>query len=176
MGAMNCAPTFIGDIDMHYNPEIHHRRSIRLKEYDYSRVGFYFVTICTNERQCLFGEVVENVVKLNDMGKIVQTTWDKLPLRFQNVEVDESIVMPNHPHGIIVRNLMVDSNINVPELGQIIRAFKAVTTRYIRTSCLPEFAWQRNYHERIIRKNGELDRVRQYIVNNPVRWNDAPEM
>lgn len=85
-----------------YNSEIHHRRSIRLKGYDYSRSGAYFVTICTQNRECLFGEIVDGKMRLNEPGRILQTTWDALPKHYPHVELDAWIIMPNHVHGIVV--------------------------------------------------------------------------
>ena len=87
---------------MAYDPEKHHRRSIRLPEYDYSQPGAYFVTICTQNRLCLFGDVVNAEMVLNDAGRMVEAEWRALPERFLQVESDEFIVMPNHLHGIII--------------------------------------------------------------------------
>ena len=86
---------------MPYNPDIHHRRSIRLKEYDYSQVGAYFITIVTQARLCLFGDVVDGEMRLNDAGEMVRRLWDGMPDRFPSVETDEFVVMPNHVHGVI---------------------------------------------------------------------------
>ena len=83
---------------------LHHRRSIRLPGYDYSSEGAYFVTICTHERQHLFGEIVGGNMILNEIGKIVLAQWQKIPGRFMHVELDEFIVMPNHLHGILIIN------------------------------------------------------------------------
>ncbi|MCP9469504.1 MAG: hypothetical protein NNA31_05825 [Nitrospira sp.] len=87
---------------MKYDPEKHHRRSIRLKGYDYSQDGAYFVTICTHNRVCLFGEVVDGELRLNELGEIVAWTWRDLPNHVPNVELDAFVVMPNHVHGIVV--------------------------------------------------------------------------
>lgn len=86
---------------MSYNPNIHHRKSIRLKGYDYSQAGLYFITICAQNRQCLFGDVVNEKMILNDAGKMVENEWLKLHERFTNIELHEFVVMPNHFHGII---------------------------------------------------------------------------
>jgi len=82
--------------------ENHHRRSMRLQGYDYACSGAYFVTICTQSRVCLFGEIIDDKVVLNDAGMMVQRVWDELPVRFNHIELDEFVVMPNHIHGIIV--------------------------------------------------------------------------
>ncbi|MCI0596714.1 MAG: hypothetical protein L0Z48_09285, partial [candidate division Zixibacteria bacterium] len=87
---------------MKYNPDVHHRRSIRLKEYDYAQAGAYFVTICTQGREGLFGGIKNGGMELNPAGQMVQTVWEELPRRFPDIELDEFIIMPNHVHGIIV--------------------------------------------------------------------------
>jgi REP element-mobilizing transposase RayT len=89
---------------MTYNPEIHHRRSIRLKGYDYSRVGAYFVTVCAWNKECLFGEIKDGEMLFNEYGEIVMKCWDAIPSHFPHVETDEFIVMPNHVHGIVFIN------------------------------------------------------------------------
>jgi putative transposase len=86
---------------MVYNPDVHHRRSIRLREYDYCSCGAYFLTACVHGRECLFGDVVDGVVYLTDAGRLVERAWLALPERFPHVVVDEHVVMPNHFHGII---------------------------------------------------------------------------
>lgn len=86
---------------MSFNPDIHHRRSHRLQGYDYRDAGAYFVTICSFQRECLFGEVVEGVVRLNEAGLSVVRNWQNIPLFFPHVELDEFVVMPNHFHAIL---------------------------------------------------------------------------
>ena len=86
---------------MKYNPDIHHRRSIRLRGYDYSLNGMYFVTICTQGRLRLFGDIADGEMKLNDAGRMVRATWDEIPAHYFGVEIDQFTVMPNHIHGII---------------------------------------------------------------------------
>ena len=87
---------------MPYNPQIHHRRSIRLKGYDYTQAGAYFVTLVTQERACLFGEIVDNVMRLNLAGQVVRAEWQRLASAFPDVQLDAFVIMPNHVHGIIV--------------------------------------------------------------------------
>ena len=87
--------------DMPYDPKIHHRRSIRLRGYDYSQAGAYFVTICSHQKKHLFGEVIEAEVKTNEIGEMIKLHWNYLPRRYPNVEIDEFVLMPNHIHGII---------------------------------------------------------------------------
>ena len=92
-----------------YDPDIHHRRSVRLKGYDYSHDGYYFVTICTQNRRCLFGEIKNRAMILNDAGKMIDCWWNKLKNKYANIEIDEYVVMPNHCHGII--NIVGTANI-----------------------------------------------------------------
>lgn len=245
---------------MTYDPQRHHRRSIRLTGYDYSQAGAYFFTVCAQDRACLFGEVVDGQMHLNDAGRMVLAEWTSLPVRFPGVELDAFCVMPNHLHGIIAistagLNANADANgtveaglvpapvvddsdvgmvlgattrvaptgtmdtemstvgtgpafeqttesigrpvgatlvvapgpaaADVPvagapaplTLGDIVGAFKSVTTglyiQGVRQSGWTPFRgrlWQRNYHEHIIRNHGSLNRIRQYILDNPARW------
>ena len=90
---------------MKYIPDIHHRRSIRLKDYDYSQAGAYFVTICTENRECLFGIIEDAQMKMSDAGNMVQSVWHEVPSRFSEIHIDEFIIMPNHIHGIIILNV-----------------------------------------------------------------------
>ncbi len=87
---------------MIYNLDLYHRRSIRLKGYDYSQSGAYFVTICVQNRSCLFGEIIDKKMQMNAAGKMIDRWWNQLPQKFANVELDDFIVMPNHLHGIII--------------------------------------------------------------------------
>ncbi len=176
---------------MKFNPEIHHRRSIRLNGYDYAGDGAYFVTICVQGRECLFGKVAEGDVRLNPAGEIVKDVWERLPERFPAIVLDQFVVMPNHFHGIIVMNdvgaLLAAPRMSdvvtqgaasgAPTLGGIMRAFKsvsAITINRLRdNSGVP--VWQRNYYERILRNDGELDRARRYIRENPLKWDSDRE-
>lgn len=189
---------------MKYNPDNHHRRSIRLKGYDYSRAGTYFVTVCAQKRECLFGDIVDEEMWLNDAGLIVHGTWNDLSVKNPGIETDEFVVMPNHVHGIIVLNnvgaqfiapkfiVPARNNRSVPQhfainqnkvqgvtnhaptVGEIVRAFKARCTHMINvvrnTPGSP--IWQRNYYEHIIRSEEEIDRIRKYITENPIKWAD----
>lgn len=85
-----------------YNPEIHNRRSLRLEGYDYSQKGAYFLTTCVHQRECLFGEIEDQMVKLNEPGQIVKQGWEAIPMRFPNVELDAFVIMPNHLHGVLI--------------------------------------------------------------------------
>ena len=184
-----------------YNPEIHHRNSIRLKGYDYSSGGMYFVTVCSQGDENLFGGITDNVMDINDAGMMVERLWLALPERFSMVALDEFTVMPNHFHGIIAfrtgeprvrpfnhgdhkqgdhKDRPYGTHDN--SLGRIIQAFKSMTTveyvKGVEHSNWPPFPgrlWHRNYYERIIRDEGELNNIREYIINNPARWAEDKE-
>ncbi len=87
---------------MKYNPDVHHRRSIRLGGYDYSRDGYYYVTICVQDRFCLFGKIFNGQMNLNSAGKMVRNIWNQIPVHYQGIDVDQFVIMPNHIHGIII--------------------------------------------------------------------------
>jgi putative transposase len=169
-----------------HDPAHHHRRSIRLKGFNYTQPAAYFVTICTQERACFFGDVVDGEMQLNDAGHAVQASWNELPARFQSVVLDAFVVMPNHIHGIVIVGAQFIAPTNAtpapsdgtgqgainraPTLGEIVRTYKAASTRLIRRTVNPDFAWQRNYYEHVIRNEESLNRIRQYILDNPARW------
>jgi REP element-mobilizing transposase RayT len=213
---------------MRFHPERHHRRSIRLKGYDYRQAGAYFVTICTQDRAFLFGQVVHDEMRLNDAGKMVYDVWNDLPAFYPGVQTDAFIVMPNHIHGIIIlvgadprvcpnadpRVCPAQPSVGVgpraypgsdpraypdsgpracpgqpQELGQpqgvaptlglpdVVHRFKTMTTkRYadgVKRLGWEPFRgrlWQRNYYEHIIRNEESLNRIREYILTNPMRW------
>lgn len=205
-GAMNCAPTEFRTVGAQFiapdlppkfitsdspsepsifNPDIHHRRSIRLRHYDYSQAGAYFITLCTQKRECLFGVVADDGVRLNDIGRMVQDIWDALPGHYPRVELDCFVVMPNHIHGIVVLNgvgaRFIAPEFVAPSLGamkraptvsEIIRAFKARCTHGINQlrKIQGTSIWQRNYYEHIIRSESSLQETREYIANNPAQW------
>lgn len=172
-------------IRMIYNPDKHHRRSIRLKGYDYSNAGVYFVTICIQNRECLLGEITNGEMKLNEYGKIVEYTWNDLINHNQHIQLDNYIVMPNHVHGIIIiyqdgANMVGAGSEPAPTktktkhhgLTEIIRQFKtfsALRINKIRQSSGVR-VWQRNYYEHIVRDENALNRIRQYIIENPLKW------
>jgi len=172
---------------MAFNPEIHHRQSIRLRGYDYSSAGAYFVTICAWQRECLFGEVNGGVTELSPYGRIVLNAWQDLPRHYRHIELDEFVVMPNHVHGIIVLHDDDSAGCDVRAglkpaltaaptkrhgLPEIVRGLKTFSARRINQLRDNPGApvWQRNYYERVIRDERELDGIRQYIADNPQRW------
>lgn len=154
------------------NSQLPCRHFPRLKDYDYNQPGAYFVTICTYQRRMLFGQVIDDRMHLNAAGTIAQTVWQSLPRRFPGVSLDAWIIMPNHMHTIF---LITDAT---PPyrlrgntlLGEVIRAYKAATTRLVRVSSNPTFGWQQKYWEVIIRNQQQLEALRRYILNNPARW------
>jgi REP element-mobilizing transposase RayT len=158
---------------------LHHRRSLRLKGYDYARPGAYFVTICAQDRTYLFGNVVDGQMRLNEFGRIVREAWDDLPNHYPNVEMDAFVIMPNHIHGIIVfvgaglkpapTNPAPTKNHGLPEIVRALKTFSARRINQLRgTPGVP--VWQRNYYEHIIRTEQALHAIRCYIVDNPMRW------
>jgi len=180
---------------MIYDPHLHHRRSIRLAGFDYAQAGSYFVTICTQNRECVFGEVVRGQMKSNGPGQMVELVWDQLPQHYMGVEVDAFVVMPNHAHGIIT--LVGAGPCACPEgsgqpqrvaptgtmsLPDVVQRFKSLTTARYRWGvhkdgwpAFPNRLWQRNYCEHVIRNEDELSRIRQYIVDNPSQWESDEE-
>lgn len=171
-----------------YNPDIHHRKSIRLKGYDYSQAGLYFITICCQDRICRFGEIVtdENSqakMILNDAGIIANDCWLEIPEHFPNAKLHEHIVMPNHVHGIIelsgddvrVQNieplLNKFQNIIPGSIGSIIRGYKIGVTVRTKNIFPDQRIWQRNFYEHIIRNEKAYQTISNYIVNNPEKWN-----
>ncbi len=174
-----------------YDPTIHHRRSIRLQNYDYRQAGAYFVTICTRGRETVFGDIVDDAMHLNAYGQIVVEDWAWLADQFTYIDLDAWVVMPNHLHGIIVitdeANLRDDSGregdssiaptgVRLP-LGRIVGAFKTMATKHVNewreTPGMP--LWQRNYYEHVIRDDGDLHRIREYIAANPAHWLEDSE-
>jgi len=147
-----------------YNPEYHHRRSIRLIGYDYSQAGLYFITICCHGRECWFGEIKNGVMILNDAGNIANECWSDIPTHFPNVVLHEFIIMPNHIHGVI--ELKEPSK----TIGSIVRGFKIGVTKWMRQNTNVFNVWQRNYWEHIIRNENEYNRIAQYILSNPQNW------
>ncbi|SRR5581483_1616911 len=168
---MNRAPT-----KMTFDKKLHHRRSIRLPGYDYAQSGAYFVTICVENRACLFGTATHGTIQLTEAGRTVQDQWLALPSRFSQIGLDGFIVMPNHIHGIVLVGAQFIAPSDslphsraeagamnyAPTLGEIIRAYKAVSARAIRCVGYVDFKWQRNYYEHIIRDEDSLNRIRQY--------------
>ena len=178
-----------------YNPDKHHRRSIRLKGYDYSQEGLYFITICCQDRASLFGRIEDHKMVLNEAGKIAVDCWSAIPEHFPNVILHAYVVMPNHVHGILeigmsigAKNLSplqdddekhVRANNNSPiprpkgaskTVGSIVRGFKIGVTKWMRQNTNVYAVWQRNYYDIIIRNDEAYSTISDYIANNPANW------
>ncbi len=190
VGATHASPVrskeiFLANV-LHLPMNMQNRKSIRLKNYDYSQGGAYFVTMCIQNRECLLGTMVENSVRLNAVGRMVKSRWEALASKYPNIQMDEFIIMPNHFHGIIhlAGEHSSGEHMGSPlQLSRMIQWFKTMTTneyiKNVKTINWPPFAgklWQRNYYERIIRNEPELNNVRAYIQNNPLQWVMDPEM
>jgi REP element-mobilizing transposase RayT len=173
---------------MPYDPHKHHRRSIRLPGYNYASAGAYFLTITTQVRWPWFGRINEGQLQLNAAGQMVLEIWHSLPTRFSFIALDEAILMPDHFHALLW--ITADRNDQPTptrpagtaegSLGRYVQAFKSLSTNSyihgVRERGWPPFEqrlWQRNYYERIVRDDQELQRVRAYIVNNPARWSET---
>ncbi|PYV37943.1 MAG: transposase [Acidobacteria bacterium] len=190
---------------MTYDPQRHHRRSIRLKGYDYSQAGAYFITVCVQDRACPFGEIVDGQMRLNEYGECAVRWWEDIPRHFVPVDIDAFVVMPNHVHGIILitdppvgagsprpgpriadaaTGVATDARegaktagaetapLRRPSLGNVMAYFKYQSAKHLNALRQIPAApvWQRNYYEHIIRNEESLNRIRQYILNNPARW------
>jgi REP element-mobilizing transposase RayT len=164
-----------------FDPNRHHRRSIRLQNYDYRRAGAYFVTLCTFGRECIFGEIIGEQVKLSPMGEIIRDEWLRTEALRPNVELDAYVIMPNHLHGIIVITDEIStaepdfraafSHVPANSLATIIGSFKSAATRSVNRYRQTEGSiWQRNYWEHVIRNAHDLERIQGYIAANPQRW------
>jgi putative transposase len=182
---------------MNYDPTRHHRRSIRLPAYDYAQAGAYFVTMVTHKRQCLFGEIVGGQMRLATHGQVVSEQWLRSALVRGEIELDAFVVMPNHIHGIVIMRVqpmavgahgcaplhgrapLPSSSLYRPprSLGSLVAGFKSAATKRINEirGTLGVPVWQRNYYERVIRNSEELNRVRQYIIDNPAHWEEDRE-
>ena len=180
------------------------RRSIRLKGYDYTSPGAYFVTICVQGRECVLGDVVDGEMRLSGLGQTVHGFWSQVPIHFPSVSVDAFVVMPNHVHatimisdprdrggttpplqqtryhcrGAVIAPSPPQSRTTRPTLGQIVAYYKYQTTKKINQIRDSTPFWQRGFYDRIIRNDRDLDVIRHYIVDNPLKWEldrDHPE-
>jgi REP element-mobilizing transposase RayT len=169
----------------------HHRRSVRLRHYDYSQAGAYFLTICSKGRQCLFGQVIDGEIVLSDIGQVVASEWERTAEIRKEVELDAWVVMPNHLHAVVIitqslidiaaakppPHILSDASIRgmgsiKKSLSSLVQGFKSATTKPINvmrgTPRVP--VWQRGLWEHVIRNEDDLKRIREYIANNPRRW------
>lgn len=151
------------------------RHTLRLSGFDYSRPGIYFITICVQNRECLFGKITNGQMHLNNAGLIVQSEWYEIQNHFGHINLDAHVIMPDHMHGIIEIDMPIAQDaetIAQAALGKIIRRFKSISAIKVNTALHRRLQplWQRNYWERIIRDEKELKAVRNYINHNPMNW------
>jgi len=172
---------------MRDDSEKSYRRSLRLSNYNYSQSGAYFITICIHNRECLLGKIDDGMMILNNFGTIVRETWNSLSDKYSEISLDEWTVMPNHIHGIvIIDNPNADTSHELQLqrkerrtmlLPKAIGYFKMNSSKQInelrgRTG---QPLWQKNYYEHIIRNPSALEKIREYIVNNPRKWHEDIE-
>jgi len=157
-----------------------YRHSIRLKDYDYSQPGAYFVTIAAFQHENLFGEIMNGEMRLNEYGNIAEECWRAIPEHFPNMELGVYVIMPNHVHGIIViheykslpsvrarhASPLRPNGVKPNSLGAVVGSFKSAVTHNIGQTNI----WQRNYYEHVIRNEKEWDRIHRYIESNPMNW------
>jgi REP element-mobilizing transposase RayT len=187
-----------------FDPQKHHRRSIRLPNYDYTQIGAYYITIVTHNRELLFGEVVDGEMKLNALGQIAQREWERLQKRFKHIELGAFVIMPDHVHGIIIirygwgtadsfrhdnlqdpRRAPTGETVTVEQFGKpvsgsiptIVRSYKssvALRINYARPGDTTPI-WQRNYYEHVIRNEKDMQAKWDYVESNPANWENDNE-
>ena len=138
------------------------RKSPRLKEFDYASPNYYFVTICTKEKECIFG----TPEKLSLMGKVSAGCLQETEKHFEGVHLDKWVVMPNHIHAIVVLSG------NAVPLSTVVGQYKAAVTRKIREFVPGMDVWQTSFHDHVIRTQADYERIWRYIEGNPGRWAD----
>lgn len=156
------------------------RKRNRLKEYDYSQGGYYFVTICVNNRKDYFGKIKNKACVLNEFGKIIKEVIESINVKYPYVTIDYYVIMPDHIHAIIIidpsenisvvtsRDLSPNNKPRIKSLSEIIGAFKTMSSKELHIKGLKEFKWQRSFYDRIIRNEKELYQIRKYIEQNPL--------
>lgn len=155
------------------------RKPQRLNGYDYSQEGVYFITIVTKNRENIFGKIINKKVILNEYGEIAKECWKGIPKHNKNIILDEYCIMPNHIHGIIVVvgnrhacslqnacSLRDDTKRNIQKIPVVIGGFKSAVTKLINRNNKIYFQWQKSYHDRIVRNDVELEKIRNYIIEN----------
>ena len=174
----------------------------RLPGYDYSKSNYYFVTLCTKDKKEWFGAVMNNQMVLDEIGKIIKQQWIWLADQYPYVVPDQYVIMPNHLHGIVVINQqkkghstgkianslkdklqflkeisrpVANNDMKIKSLSSLIGAFKTTSSKLIHHKGFKEFAWQRSFYDHIIRSDGALDNIREYIINNPLNWANDEE-
>lgn len=160
------------------------RKKLRLKDYDYSSDWYYFITICTKNREEFFGEIVNWEMCFNIYWNIAEECWNNITNHYENIKLDEFVIMPNHIHGIIIvgndyyRYGITKGNENIHSLrksniSNIIKGFKIWVTKKIRDECKDfNFGWQKSFFDVIIKNQDQLGKTRQYILENPLKWSE----
>ena len=163
------------------------RKPNRLKSYDYNKQGYYYITINTQDKARFFGKVINGIIKLSKIGSIANKIWYTIPEYHKNIELDTFIIMPDHIHGIIIVGnagmhsslpkvmypLQGQNNRSKMELSKTIHAFKSAITREIREKLNNYyFAWEKSFYDHMIRNDNDLNRIRKYILENPIEWNE----
>ncbi len=157
---------------MNFNKNKPQRKLIRLHEFDYSTPWWYYVTICTKNMQCWFGNVKNGEMRLNKLGKQVDYLWSDISKHYPSVEIDYFVIMPNHFHGIIILNNYVRTG-HAPSLrkehnlGNVVGSFKSAVSKWAHQNGFPSFHWHTRFYDHIIRNEKDLHRIRTYIKNNP---------
>jgi REP element-mobilizing transposase RayT len=164
------------------------RKHIRLRDFDYASDGWYFVTICTQNREFYFGEIKDRQMVFTGIGEIARQLWTEISAHFPMAELGEFVVMPNHVHGII-RIHRTDVACNIPTndtptknqymasispkpgtLSAMIRSYKSAVTKRCHDHQISNFGWQSRFHDHIIRNQDEFDRIERYIMENTANW------
>lgn len=163
------------------------RKFNRFLHYDYSQEGYYFVTICTKNFMNYFGIIDDEEVNLNRLGVIAQKCWGEIPEHFENILLDEFVVMPNHVHGILIINSAMNNDRGIYSVGnadlrslqdrtkmllpKVVHGYKSSVTRLIRKQFNNHyFAWQKSYYDHVIRTERSLAKIREYIRYNTLKW------
>ena len=158
------------------------RKLLRLKNWDYSNEGIYFVTICCLSKQKFFGSIFDDQLSLSEIGKIASQYWHEIPAHFSHVKLDEFIIMPNHIHGLIIldysliglcHEMILQSQFSRPiknSVSVIINQYKSSIKRWCNKNGHSDFQWQSRFYDQILRNEIAIDNVREYIHNNPRNW------
>ncbi len=160
---------------MQHQTNFKNRKKIRLPDYNYSSCGGYFVTICTKNKRYLFGDIIDGCIELSKIGIIIKDCWLNIPKHFEEVLLDEYVIMPNHIHGIIFihKGIQEDSGEkrSAQRLFNLIGSFKSVCTKFVNKNISGNnFMWQKSFYEHVIRNDQDLYKIQEYIVNNPLQW------
>ena len=156
--------------------------TIRMRNWDYSRDGMYFVTIIAKPRHPVFGKVVNNVMVLSDCGKVADACWRSIPEHYKNIRLDKFVIMPDHIHGIIIIDGQPGDavetghapSLRTATLGNFVGSFKSAASKKIHSAGMDKFGWQERFYDHIIRDDSEFRRISEYIRDNPKNWKPKP--